>query len=597
MKFILYHWNTLSMNDIKTTLEEAGHEVDCIYYVFTDFDEDVEFENRIKILFQKKRYDGVLSFDFFQVISKVCNNHGIPYISWVWDSPQVNLYSKECANSCNYIFVFDKEVYFDLTQQGIKTVYYLPLAVNVERLDKINISKSEQELYSSDVSFVGALYDKSSLYDDVTILPDQLQKTLDKIVEKQSYSNGIEILENELTEDIWNEYMEYVKLDLGPGYLTSSKTTIFNRVFATKVSNIERTRIVSKLAELYDFKLYTGSNTSNMPEVNNQGYVDYFQDMPKVFKSSNININMTLRTIKTGIPLRIFDILGSGGFLITNYQEDLDLFFENGVDLVYYHNESEMFELIQYYNQHEEERKRIAKSGYEKVKKYHSYKVRMDYILDTVFYHRSEYDYMGFPIKEASIRNQVNDDEFKQLNECLWNMIIGEQIVNAYNTFTLFYRDHTEITQLQRKVKLEYECILKICLKELQEYGQCEFITQNNKDKECVLQLVQSCIEAINDEAKDQKENINNLYSMLCNGRITCLQVIEIILVVVDNPITTLNNIAEYMLDTSNYDKVIPFLIEAEESNPEDKRTIKNLVKILTILGEDEMAEEYREKL
>ena len=53
------------------------------------------------------------------------------------------------------------------------------------------------------------------------------------------------------------------------------------------------------------------------------GYADYYEQMPKIFRLSDVNLNISLRTIQTGIPLRVLDVLACGGFLISNYQEEL----------------------------------------------------------------------------------------------------------------------------------------------------------------------------------------------------------------------------------------------------------------------------------
>ena len=45
---------------------------------------------------------------------------------------------------------------------------------------------------------------------------------------------------------------------------------------------------------------------------------------------------MTIRNIRTGIPLRVWDILGAGGFLLTNYQIELTDYFKNEESIVYY---------------------------------------------------------------------------------------------------------------------------------------------------------------------------------------------------------------------------------------------------------------------
>ena len=52
---------------------------------------------------------------------------------------------------------------------------------------------------------------------------------------------------------------------------------------------------------------------------------------------------------RSGLSLRIFDVHGCGGFLITNYQAELPEFFEIGKDLVAYESENHLKELCAYY--------------------------------------------------------------------------------------------------------------------------------------------------------------------------------------------------------------------------------------------------------
>ena len=107
--------------------------------------------------------------------------------------------------------------------------------------------------------------------------------------------------------------------------------------------------------------------------------------MPKVFYLSRINLNITSRSIESGIPLRIWDILAVGGFCLTNYQPELEDYFEIGKDLEVYHDLKELEEKIAYYLEHEDERLRIAVNGYKKVRDGHNLKIRMRKVLDLVF--------------------------------------------------------------------------------------------------------------------------------------------------------------------------------------------------------------------
>ena len=104
--------------------------------------------------------------------------------------------------------------------------------------------------------------------------------------------------------------------------------------------------------------------------------------MPYVFKGTDINLNISLRSIKKGIPLRCFDIMGCGGFLLSNFQEDFLKFFEPGVDFVFYESQNDLLNKVNYYLLHEGERKTIAESAYEKIKKDHTFDVRVEQILE-----------------------------------------------------------------------------------------------------------------------------------------------------------------------------------------------------------------------
>jgi spore maturation protein CgeB len=129
-----------------------------------------------------------------------------------------------------------------------------------------------------------------------------------------------------------------------------------------------------------------------LPCVEHRGRIDYWNEMPLAFHESRINLNITMRNIRTGLPLRVFDILGSGGFLLTNFQAELPAFFEPGKDLAVYESFADCEKKAEYYLDHEDERRTIAENGYRKVKAYHTYEKRVEELLRIV-------DEIGLPGK------------------------------------------------------------------------------------------------------------------------------------------------------------------------------------------------------
>ena len=122
------------------------------------------------------------------------------------------------------------------------------------------------------------------------------------------------------------------------------------------------------------------------PELKKEGMickkpVSYNDEMPRVFRQSRINLNITSKTIEHGVPLRVFDILACGGFCLTNYQTGIAELFTDGQDLVMYGSIEDAVDKVKYYLSHEEERKKIADTGYRTLKEQHTFDHRAQEIL------------------------------------------------------------------------------------------------------------------------------------------------------------------------------------------------------------------------
>ena len=108
------------------------------------------------------------------------------------------------------------------------------------------------------------------------------------------------------------------------------------------------------------------------------------EKLETVLNESKINLNLSLRSIRRGIPLRVMQILGAGGFCLTDYKEDMDGLLADGEDIVCFWSEEEMVDKCRYYLSHEEERKKIVQRGFETAKKKLSYSVLFERIFDLI---------------------------------------------------------------------------------------------------------------------------------------------------------------------------------------------------------------------
>lgn len=384
MHILMYRWKAYNYRDIEQTFRLLGHTVDNIEQELGNYDIDPEFEAVIEQKIRANHYDMVFTVNYFALISNVCRKLHIKYVSWTCDNPLISMYHESVFHDCNYIFTFDKTNYLEFKEMGVEHIWYLPLAVDTNRIDTILAQSDDTMKYRGDIAFVGSLYERNS-YDKIKhTLPDYLKGYFDAVMEAQLNISGANIVEPMLTTDILEQLQQYFKLEKSEGSFSDLGLIFQTTVLGFKIAEIERRRALIELSKYFDVNVYSNSNVSDLVRVRYMGSVDYWSELPKVFHASKINLNFTIPNIKSGIPLRVWDVLGAGGFLMTNYQAEIPLYFKEGEDLICFDGVEDLREKAAYYLAHEEERQRIAKNGYEKVKRYHDYVDRIKKILVTV---------------------------------------------------------------------------------------------------------------------------------------------------------------------------------------------------------------------
>lgn len=379
MKILYYTWNENSQIDMLDALSYMGHEVIKCEIPFLDYNVDAAFTHNLEKVFNKNKCDIFLSFDFFPLIAKSAERLKKKYISWVYDMPHGTLFSPSIRSEYVYLYIFDREQYKQIKELGAKNIFHLPLAVNTRRLNKKLGELGENIVYQQDVSFVGSLYE-DNMFRKIQYLPEYLKGYLEGVIKAQMEIAGYNLVNEVLTEEVVSQLCKIVKLNLNKTYLWNDKQ-IYTDMINAEITHRERIRLLKSVNELFDFKLFTGSVTKDFSKKVLGGTVSYDTQMPMVFRRSKINLNITLRSITSGIPLRALDIMGAGGFLLSNYQPELAENFVDGEEMVMFYNDEDMLYKIAYYLEHEEERKQIAYNGWRKVQKEFSYENQLKKIL------------------------------------------------------------------------------------------------------------------------------------------------------------------------------------------------------------------------
>lgn len=380
-KILYYAWDEITHEDCTECLQQLGCQVDIVTGSIQNYDIDEAFMEKLKS-FCMAGYDCIFTFNYFPVISRVADDCQIKYISWVFDSPHLTLDSVTLSNRCNCVFLFDHELCLKYRQKGIQTVHHMPLAYNQSRIE--HMIQNLAPHYEHDVTFLGTLYnDENDYLSQVNYLPKKLEGYIDGLIDAQLLIYGFDFCSVLFDKEKCNEMAKYIQVDMGSQFM-DYRDELFRNMIRKKITVIERRTLLSMIGQTYQVDLYAPKEPDNLP-VTYKGYANYRKQMPEIFYTSKINLNITLRSILSGIPLRVIDILGSHGFLLTNYQPELADYFVNGEDLVWYESREDLMDKIDFYLSHDKERERIAQNGSWKVQAHFSYSELLPKILQISF--------------------------------------------------------------------------------------------------------------------------------------------------------------------------------------------------------------------
>lgn len=385
MNILFLDWPCFGRTDFLNFFSERHDSVTLFSHADYELRKSDSFLAALYSVLENQQFDFCFSYNFFPLMATACYKCNIKYISFVYDSPQVKLYSYTVTYPTNYIFLFDSSLVTQFQKEGVSTFYYMPLPVNADRIHSLLQKPYDSARLSADVSFVGSLYNENhNLYDSLQGISSYTKGYLDAIMQAQSHVYGYNFLEECLTPAITAELQNAAHYQKNPDGVESLSFIFSDYYLCRKLTSMERINILTDVASHFPLKIFTPNNNYVIPNASNMGVADYLTETPYIFHDSKINLNITLRSIKSGIPLRCMEIMSCGGFLLTNFQSDFFKHFVAGEDFVYFESNDDMLQKIDYYLTHEKERSSIAESGYQKVIKNHSYETIFQQIFNII---------------------------------------------------------------------------------------------------------------------------------------------------------------------------------------------------------------------
>jgi len=149
-----------------------------------------------------------------------------------------------------------------------------------------------------------------------------------------------------------------------------------------------------------------------------------FEKMINIFSASRINLNFTGSYVNPKVKqfkARIFEITMCGGFLLSEYFNGIEKFYELDKEIVCFNSITEAVEKIKYYLSNDKERQMIADAGYKRAQKNHTWNIRLKKIFDFI---EKDINSINYKINTESIdkpnRLEILESNFYYSLYCKW---------------------------------------------------------------------------------------------------------------------------------------------------------------------------------
>lgn len=315
-----------------------------------------------------------LGFDREGLLMEALNRLRLPSVSWYVDSPAIilNLYAGP-KSDLSYIFVWDPTYVPEVRALGFTKVFTLPLATDPDAFSPR--PAADLERWQTQVAFVG----------------NSMISSVAKKLERLPASRAFRALFQQLLAAL--QAQPYRRLDLLLHEAGLTEHPLIRQMSLSERTDLEagliwaatrdyRLRCVRQLAP-FSPTIYGDSGWRQLvaapfrlhPEVN------YYDDLPPIYGATAINFNATSLQMKAAVNQRVFDVPASGGFLLTDFKEQLAEVLEPGKESVCYHHPDEIPGLVRFYLGHPEARRHIIERGRTRVLQQHTYRHRIQEML------------------------------------------------------------------------------------------------------------------------------------------------------------------------------------------------------------------------
>ena len=328
------------------------------------------------LIYVRERYPDVLFWMNRNTLSPEGSIHlrslPITKVLWYLDNPSRVKVSKDELDATDLILSFDRGYLPHLKSLSGKPAYHLPNSPGLKIVRDLEADGPPPTRTGSEVGFVGALAaDRFKAVQGFWLeRKPEFVSLLNEIIEahiqdpepgmEQRYRNtgGLETL----------PYEGFVVL-----YLEERATYLIRKRFLESIADLG--------LKTFGASEWADSEIAGFLAPCYSGWApNYEKDLAEVYFNTKINVNIFHVQCLDSTNPRIYDVLLTGSFLLTEYRPILEEEFEIGKHLDVFRTPDELREKTEYYLAHPDERETMARAGQTHVRNHYTFAHRMELV-------------------------------------------------------------------------------------------------------------------------------------------------------------------------------------------------------------------------
>ncbi len=302
-----------------------------------------------------------IGFDREGKLAEILSFYEIPFVSWFVDNPlPILARSGKNASEFGVCLLWDKSYVEPLQKLGFKKVKYFPYAAD----SSIFFPKPTKGEKRFPLSFVGSSME-STIQGRLNELKEHsyLLKIYEKLTDL-AYSSERKRVET----------MALIKDELGGRKFSAPALSSLEVAIHSRWSQEKRVQTLLALEEFRPHIFGDNGWKKLLPETFNfHSPVNYRKELPDVYRSTEINLNISNVQLKSSVNQRLFDVCATGSFILTDGHKAVKEFLIPGETVETYQTLEELVQKTRYYLCHPKKREEIEKKGNGAILNNHTY--------------------------------------------------------------------------------------------------------------------------------------------------------------------------------------------------------------------------------